>query len=81
MRMAEDLFRKSLAVNYGRRLTVGQLVDGWAKQVHRLFAEALPPETEQTWGIDDFVGALHWRSIVTGAVRGAEHSCMRSLSA
>lgn len=81
MRMAEDLFRKSIDVGYGRRFTVGQLVNGWAKQVHRLSAEAMQPETEQTWGIDDFVGALHWRSIVAGAVRGAGRSCMQSLSA
>lgn len=68
MRVTEDLFRKSIDGGYGRCFTVGQLVDGWAKQVHRLAAEARQPETEQTWGIDDFVGALHWRSIVAGAV-------------
>ena len=81
MRMAEDLFRKSIDAGYSRRFTAGQLVDGWTRRVHRLSAEALQSETGQTWGIDDFVGALQWPSILAFAVRGAERSCMQSSSA
>jgi len=65
--VTEDPFDVPVVIG-DRRLPLGEVLQGWTDQVGRLRAEAESPETSQTWGLDDFIGVVHLRSIVARAM-------------
>lgn len=54
-----------VAVNKHVSLTLGELVDGWQQHVQRFVAELdTDPHDRTTWGVHDYIGALHLRDAV-----------------
>lgn len=53
-----------LDVGYGRRISLVDLAEGWARSVLRHYQESGSIELQDPWGVHDFIGSLYTRDTV-----------------